>query len=144
MPLSGHLTDPNYITQTPSGTLDNTALTLIQVLNLHRGLAVIYLNYSLFSISCSYEDQNDCQNLKKQFLSPSYCVILSPTHGITSLFLPLSCLFAIFRFLVIFFSLQACWVFVCTLLSQTCVRCHGLCAKHWRSHLVLCGYKAST
>lgn len=71
MPLSGHLTDPNYITQTPSGTLDNTALTLIQVLNLPRGLAVIYLNYSLFSISCSYEDENDCQNLKKQFLSPS-------------------------------------------------------------------------
>lgn len=27
------LTDPNYITQTPSGTLNNTALTLIQVLN---------------------------------------------------------------------------------------------------------------
>lgn len=41
----GHLqTQIANITQTPSGTHDNTALSLIQVLNVHRGLAVIYLN----------------------------------------------------------------------------------------------------
>lgn len=40
----GDLQTPNDITRTPSGTLNNTALTLIQVLNLHRVLAVINLN----------------------------------------------------------------------------------------------------
>lgn len=63
-PLTRRLTDPNHITQTPSGTLSNTALTLIQVLKLYRGLAVINFNYGLLTLACSYEDENDRQNLK--------------------------------------------------------------------------------
>lgn len=43
--LSGRRTATNDITHTPSGTLNNTALTLIQVLNLHRVLAVSNLIY---------------------------------------------------------------------------------------------------
>lgn len=82
MPLSGRLTDLNCITQTPSGTLDNTALTLIQVLNLYRGLAVINFNYSLFSLARSYENELQPKFDPKQSVLPS-------THGITSRFLSL-------------------------------------------------------
>lgn len=92
MPLSGHLTDPNYITQAPSGTLDNTALTLIQVLNLHRGLAVINLYCGLFSIACSYEDEDYRQNRKRPeavFLARSYFVFYSWDHFSFSILYPL-------------------------------------------------------
>lgn len=68
-------TDLNYITQTPSGTLDNTALTLIQVLILRRGLAVIYLDYRLFSISCSSKLKTTAKILGSCFSHPQTFVL---------------------------------------------------------------------
>lgn len=74
MPLSLP-TDLNYITQTPSGTLDNTALTLIQVLILRRGLAVIYLDYRLLSISCSSKLKTTAKILGSCFSRPQTFVL---------------------------------------------------------------------
>lgn len=77
-PHSGQLADPSYITQTPSGTLDNTALTLIQVLNLHRGLAVINLDYSYppQPVPLTIKLPSKILNDQKQLILPSQFVIL--------------------------------------------------------------------
>lgn len=153
-PLTRRLTDPNHITQTPSGTLSNTALTLIQVLKLYRGLAVINFNYGLLTLACSYEDENDRQNLKWSeavFLALRFLLFCVRLLGFFLFFLSISCLFSIFSisgysilWMSIFFSVRDCCVFVSTPFSLKvpwlllCLLCHR------QRHLALCGYKAPT
>lgn len=74
--LSGRLTHPNYITQTPSGTLDNTALTLIQVLNLHRGLAVNKLNSGISPLAYSWKEETTAK-ISNRFLPSDFGLALN-------------------------------------------------------------------
>lgn len=100
--LLGTLQTQITLLRHPQGPFDNTALTFIQVLNLHRGLAVINLKYGLFSLACSYEDENYHQNLKQPdavFLTLKF--ILCSTHRIISLFLSFS----------VSPLLSNCWIF---------------------------------
>lgn len=110
--LSGHHTDLNYITQTPSGTFDNTALTLIQVLNLHQGLAVIYLNYSIFSIYLFLRRQK----MTAQILRSSFSSFLFSYDS-------WNC-FKLFIYLLTVFSLNQ-FSTAESLSSWTCITCRG-------------------
>lgn len=138
----------------PQGPFDNTALTFIQVLNLHRGLAVINLKYGLFSLACSYDDENYHQNLKQPvFHTLKSFVILCSTHGTISLFLSFT-VSSLFSNCWIFLVSYECQSFqfrtaefllaVCSLSDFRQVPWLLLCAKHHCMHLVLCGYKAPT
>lgn len=135
---------PNYTTQTPSGTLDNTALALIQVLNLHRGLAVNKLNSVVSSVAFFLKRLNDSQNLQ-QSVTLRVCFAFKLT-GAFFLFLTSAVSSWPPRPLDIFttlwmsnFSPQSRRVNVNTPFS--CVKCHGfLCST--RSIGYLFGDKA--
>lgn len=122
MPFSGRLTDRNDIIQTPSGTHDNTALTLIQVLNLHWGLAVIYLYHSLFFMPVPMKRKMTAKILRHCFFSFFWFWVLLVA---LLLFLPFSCLFAISDF---------CYLLLSSGLPSLCLHTVLLAAANWHRH----------
>lgn len=140
-------TDLNYITQTPSGTLDNTALTLIQVLILRRGLAVIYLDYRLFLISGSSKLKTTAKILGSCFSHPQ-TFVLSCLMALLLLSLPSNRLFAV-QFLVISFqSLSSQFRPAESLFAHCSLRLGSgavdFSVELWRYCVVLGNCKAST